>query len=425
MTAQATVTTRNEPMDRWDQLWNALPIAFVVIPALLSLTNEVRPLVLLLSALAIGWYWWMVLAHEEWQERLLPMLTYFAGLTTLTTALVWLDSSYFLMLIGTYVQAFILLPGMWAYGGALLATLSCSVGLVWEDFGVRNLPSLALSTAFTFAVGGTVRALANQNEQRRQMIGELEEQSVRLARLAEENADLQAQLLAQARESGVNAERQRMAREIHDTLAQGLIGIIAHLEAADRVLDDKRALRPRMATAQSMARDSLAEARRSVQALRPAPLADAMLPDALTKVAGEWSRSSGVRCEVTVTGTAAPLHPEVEVTLLRTAQEALANVSKHAGASRAGLTLSYMEDVVALDVKDDGGGFDPARQEGRTPGADGGFGLTAMRQRVTRLAGSLVIESAPGQGTGISATIPAIPAAVPNAASGEGQASAK
>lgn len=97
------------------------------------------------------------------------------------------------------------------------------------------------------------------------------------------------------------------------------------------------------------------------------------------------------------------------MTLLRATQEALANVAKHARASRVGLTLSYMEDLVTLDVRDDGVGFEPDARRA-TGGADGGFGLAGMRQRVQRLAGRLVIESEPGGGTAISASVPAIPA---------------
>ena len=115
--------------------------------------------------------------------------------------------------------------------------------------------------------------------------------------------------------------------------------------------------------------------------------------------------------EVETTGEARALHPEVEVTLLRVAQEALANVAKHAGASRAGITLSYMEDVVSLDVRDDGVGFAPDESNGSPAGgrpSGSGFGLIAMRQRVGRLAGQLEIESEPGAGTAVSASLPAI-----------------
>jgi len=142
-----------------------------------------------------------------------------------------------------------------------------------------------------------------------------------------------------------------------------------------------------------------------VHELRPQPLEAARLGEALAEVAGRWSALHGVPARVTTTGQPRPMPPDVEVTLLRTAQEALANVAKHAAATRVGLTLSFMDDEVALDVRDDGAGFDPA---GLRVSADGGFGLTAMRQRVEGLSGTLEIESEAGAGTAVSACIPAV-----------------
>ncbi len=232
------------------------------------------------------------------------------------------------------------------------------------------------------------------NLARKGMIAELADANHRLEEMIAENTGLQAQLLTQAREAGAGDERQRMAREIHDTLAQGLTGIVTQLEAAQQtVREDER--ERRIDNAKRLARDSLAEARRSVQALRPQVLEDSRLPEALAEEVARWSATSGVAGEMETTGQARLLHPEVEVTLLRVAQEALANVAKHAGAARAGVTLSYMEDVVSLDVRDDGAGFAVAPvEEGRANGhladgtsAAGGFGLISMRQRVTRLAG--------------------------------------
>jgi signal transduction histidine kinase len=108
------------------------------------------------------------------------------------------------------------------------------------------------------------------------------------------------------------------------------------------------------------------------------------------------------------------MRPEIEVALLRTAQEALANVAKHAEASRVGLTLSYMQDLVTLDVRDDGVGFDIRpryhARNGSSNGQSGGFGLAAMQQRVEGVAGTLQVESEPRAGTAISASVPAIPA---------------
>lgn len=126
-------------------------------------------------------------------------------------------------------------------------------------------------------------------------------------------------------------------------------------------------------------------------------------------MANRWADRATVSIEFTTTGTARPMHPEIEATLLRVTQEALSNVAKHADAARVGLTLSYMEDQVTLDVRDDGEGFAPGSVP---PGghATGGFGLTGMRQRIQRLAGTLNIESEPGGGTAISASVPAIAA---------------
>ena len=229
----------------------------------------------------------------------------------------------------------------------------------------------------------------------------------------EENAGLHAQLLTQAREAGVLDERQRMAREIHDTLAQGLTGIVTQLEATERAGHRPEQWRRHLDQARALARDSLSEARRSVQALRPEPLEDARLPDAIAHMAERWSRASGVVASVETTGEPRPLLAELEMTLFRVAQEALANVAKHAGASKVGLTLSYMDDTVLLDVRDDGAGFAaaPGAADGRRGQSQGqGFGLAAMRQRLQRVAGSLEIESAPGEGTAVNARVPAISA---------------
>ena len=195
-----------------------------------------------------------------------------------------------------------------------------------------------------------------------------------------------------------------MAREIHDTLAQGLAGIITQLEAAEQARDEP-ARRRHLDAARALARDSLAEARRSVHAMRPEALEAARLPEALAGEAARWSELHGVRADVTTTGEARPLRPEIEVTLLRAAQEALANVAKHAVAGRVGLTLSYMDDAVTLDVRDDGVGF---HVNGHAEGdGDGGYGLLGMRQRVGLLDGTMAVESEPGGGTAICVSVPA------------------
>jgi signal transduction histidine kinase len=255
--------------------------------------------------------------------------------------------------------------------------------------------------------------IGNEQQQRRaREVSALTEANARLEESLRHNADLQEQLLIQARESGISEERRRLAREIHDTLAQGLMGIITQLQAAQGAGgsgEDGGARRIELAI--GLARESLTEARRSVQALAPEPLAGARLPDAIQDVSQRWCQLHGLEVSFTTTGTPRVMPPEIEVALLRTAQEALANVAKHAHATRVGLTLSYMENLVTLDVRDDGVGFVTVNGSmPRRPRDDqGGFGLSGMRQRVQGVAGTLEIESEPDGGTAVCAAIPAAP----------------
>lgn len=203
--------------------------------------------------------------------------------------------------------------------------------------------------------------------------------------------------------TATEAERARLAREIHDTLAQGFAGIVTQLQAAEHAPDEVGRARHTDA-ALSLARDGLAEARRSVQALRPGALDTAGLPEAITETAQRWSQRTGIPVEVHVDGSARTLPVDAQVALLRIAQEALANVERHADARTVALTLHHDQRGVRLDVSDDGRGFDPAAPVDEA--ADGGYGLIAMRERITALAGRLDIESSPGHGTRIQVEVP-------------------
>jgi signal transduction histidine kinase len=253
------------------------------------------------------------------------------------------------------------------------------------------------------------------NDQREQALSDVREANRRLEAALAENAGLHQQLLTQARETAVFDERQRMAREIHDTLAQGLTGIITQLQAAEQTGHDPARWRRHLEAATGLARESLIGARRSVHELRPEPLETARLSDAISGVAERWSALHRIPVQFTTTGTVRPMSPEAEVALLRAAQEALANVAKHARAARVGVTLSYLEHDVALDVRDDGTGFAPSRSDATDappePVSTGGFGLLAMRQRIEALCGTLQIESELGAGTAVSACVP-VPAGV-------------
>jgi len=150
----------------------------------------------------------------------------------------------------------------------------------------------------------------------------------------------------------------------------------------------------------------MSEARRLVWALSPQDLEDTPLSEALTRLISWLSERSGVSAGMRVTGTPRQVQPEIEVTLLRAAQEGLTNVRKHASATRVVLTLSYMEDGITLDVQDDGVGFDPDEIRTVPDGAGGGFGLRAMRERVEHSGGTLLVESEPGRGTALVVDLP-------------------
>jgi signal transduction histidine kinase len=345
----------------------------------------------------------------------------FLALTGLSAALVISQPLFGFYVFTGYFWTWRLLKGRARLVGVALVAGTVAISQTgagpYRDAGA--LAALAAVWVINTGVAGTLTWFGwvgeEQHGRRGRELTELTRAHAELERAMTENAELHERLVAQARVAGVAEERRRMAREIHDTIAQGLAGIVTQLQAAQRADVDAGLGQPASAhvsAAIDLARSSLSEARRSVQALAPQPLDGARLSEAVREVADRWTALHGVPVTVATTGNARPIRPELEVALLRTAQEALANVAKHAHANRVGLTLSYMDDQVTLDVRDDGVGFETVNGAGPARPRDdgGGFGLTAMRQRVEGVAGRLAIESEPDSGTAISASVPAISA---------------
>ncbi|MEU3445950.1 sensor histidine kinase [Streptomyces thermolilacinus] len=330
---------------------------------------------------------------------------YFGVRTVLAFALTWLNPFFAIYASLGYFESRRVLPPRAVRAGLLVTAVtvagSQSGGLPpaapmgWAAFGALFLFNSVLAVVMDHMESKEAEKAA----ERAATITALEDALA-------ENAALHAQLVVQAREAGVADERRRLAAEIHDTIAQGLTGVIAQLQAVATTTDPALA-REHLDRAQALARLSLGEARRSVHNLSPFALEHDTLPEALKKTVAEWAERTGVDARFTVTGTEEPLHDEVAATLLRIAQEALANAARHARADRAGVTLSYMGDEVTLDVRDDGRGFDPLAVPPRT--GTGGFGLDGMRARAERVAGTVTVESEPGQGTAISARVPLVP----------------
>ncbi|MEV5337414.1 histidine kinase [Streptomyces sp. NPDC052676] len=234
----------------------------------------------------------------------------------------------------------------------------------------------------------------------------MERQSARQRALIDDLVRTRRVLAATERREGMLAERERLAREIHDTVAQGLSSQRMLLQAADRVWEtDPATARSHLRTAASVAEHNLAEARRFVHHLTPADLAGGAGLRAALAALAERETDADLTVRLHTEGTpAAPLPALVESAVLRIAQGALANVREHAAATTATLTLTCLEDQIVLDVADDGRGFDP-----RTPtdrGSVRGHGLPAIRARLRQLGGTLTIESSPGEGTVLSAAIP-------------------
>ena len=205
-----------------------------------------------------------------------------------------------------------------------------------------------------------------------------------------------ARLYAQSVDIGAVNERNRLAREIHDTLAQSLSAILLQLETADALLEtqqDRDRAQERVRSAIDLARNSLDEARRSVVDLRAAPLEGRTLAAALQDFVAAAAERTGIPIAMQSVGAARPLSPALEAGLYRVAQEALNNVQRHADAGHARLLLATTPAEVTLLIEDDGRGFDPAQ----TPANR--FGLTGMNERVKLLGGTLRIESCPGKGT--------------------------
>ena len=390
---------------RYERAFAWIPYITLLIGCLLSQFRaqpwSERLVTLGIVAVAGVWTWAITAgAGPSFRTRQGVIRIYFVGFLGLATWLIIRDPLFFVYAITGFFHAYLLRPWWVSFAGVATTSIVVNSLILIDnptpDAWVVFFIVVAIQTlAIGFGLLGGER-MHDLSEQRRVAVAELEA-------ALDENAGLHAQLVTQAREAGVLDERQRMAREIHDTIAQGLTGVITQLEAALNARDRQADLERHLDAANSLARESLTEARRSVEAVRPLPLEDSRLPEALTDVAERWSDVNGMSVQVTTTGTVRPLSPEVEVALLRAAQEGLSNVAKHAGASHTGITLSFMDGVVTLDVRDDGTGFLPGRNGG---GRRGGYGLIGMRQRVEQLAGTVAIESHPGDGTAVSIMIP-------------------
>ena len=292
-----------------------------------------------------------------------------------------------------------LLPLGWglAFSGSVLAVVIVAPILHHGTTSYANVFGPLIGGVFAFGISrGYLRLLRDAAERERLVAS--------LTRTQEEMAELQDELALAQRHSGAIAERTRISRDIHDTVAQALssIRLLAHAGAGRT--GDAEAART-LAQVEGLAGGSLADVRRIVAALAPAELEDGALAAALQRLLDRARDEAGLATELHVDDTLPILPTEIEVALLRTAQSALANVRLHSGATRVVMSLIDAEDAVRLDIIDDGAGFDLPEWE-RTAGAASSYGLRFMRARLRELGGGLDIETAPEEGTAISVHLP-------------------
>jgi signal transduction histidine kinase len=403
---------RRDAWERWINIWHGVFYLTLLIPTVFALLAPERiypKWLVLVFSLALGaWYgliivWLLPRVEERWQTSI--ALVFLIVAVVLWFPLASTHGAYLLTASSFYGLMWGILPFWMAVAGNVIFTGFLIGFLLWIqaqylgtpiDLPLDMLVTAIVVLAWAILLALWMRSVMKESKERKKLIKQLE--------AAQEN------LAAVERQAGILQERQRLAQEIHDTLAQGFTSIVMQLEAADQVLSQEEIhVRRHLGKASDTARESLAEARRLVQALQPESLEGASLPEVIRREAAAWGRETEVQTIYTLTGEPIALTPEYEVTLLRATQEALMNVRKHAQATQVSVTLSYMDDQVALDIQDDGVGFDPQLPILPAGQYGGGFGLQVMRQRVEQLGGEVILESSPRGGTTLVVQVPIIP----------------
>jgi signal transduction histidine kinase len=307
----------------------------------------------------------------------------------------WLapDTQTWLLFFALFPQLWAMLPTRWATVATVVVVLSFSL-VRWAqyDFTTDSLTEIVISGTISMGLSLSLGLFISR------IVGEAETR----AETIDELRATQARLSAAERDRGVHEERERISREIHDTLAQGFTSVVALSRAAEAALarDDVATARDRLALIERTAADNLDEARFIVAELTPGHLQSRTLVEALQRLGAAVSSENGLRADVHVAGEPVPLGGSAEIVIFRTAQEAVSNVRRHASATRVDLTLAYEGvDRVVLTVCDDGRGFDVG-------GGRSGFGLDGVRARAAEVGGAVELVSGPGTGTTLRLQVP-------------------
>ncbi|MEU4361413.1 sensor histidine kinase [Promicromonospora sp. NPDC023987] len=374
----------------WDAAFGAI-IALTAVALALAGTRGTQLAVAYtaMAAIVVAYLVWGARAARTRNQRL--AVQYLVVVVVGTGVTVSQGGVASLLLFIAFAQVWMLLESIrQGVIGCVALTVAVSVGISSQygfDLAVMGevVPQMMVTLVFAIGLGLWFHVAMRRAEEHVRLLGKLHV--------------AQTQLAQTSHEAGVLAERERLAREIHDTLAQGFTSVVMQAQAATAALDlgDDRAVRERLHVVEDTARDNLAEARALVAAFAPVALQDASLPQALGRLGSRFTEETGLAVTVE-TDRVGALSPTVEVVLLRAAQEAFANVRRHARARSVVVRLGQAEGEVTLTVSDDGRGI----------GTDvvDGFGLAGMRERVRSAGGTLAVGPGDGGGTTLCARVP-------------------
>ncbi|MFK0262128.1 sensor histidine kinase [Streptomyces angustmyceticus] len=409
---------------RWFGLWDSYFVVCYLVTTGLVFTSEVpqggRMIAIGALTLVVPWYAGigrpLMLRHESDRRNVVFPVGLFV-LFGVATAVDLMSSFALFALVPMLMMSLATRPAVVV---GVLGNL-VPVTMLWLRGGAEGpavlfvLLASLLGIALSVLLGLWIKRVVRQNREHAELIEELRRNREQVARLSHQ--------------AGISAERERLAREIHDTLAQSLTSIISLVQAADSEVEDAPALaREHLALVGRVAKESLVEARAFVADRTPASLRESSLAQALRRQADGLTAQSGLLVRFAVEGDERPLPMAVNVVLLRAAQEAGANVHKHAEARAVDLVLRYGAGQVGLRVADDGRGFDasePASAAGRDErrgtaghgqGDGGGFGLRGMAARVAEIGGVMSVTSEPGAGTVVEVKVPLAETAGPEEA---------
>jgi signal transduction histidine kinase len=382
----------NTGMRRWELLYGIVFVAVLATMAASSGSGTRTAVAAGAVAAMAPWYLVAGRPHIRSTEATVTRrsVIYITGIVVLFGVAVLLVPNAWFLAVALLPQCYEILPARWALIPALIMTALGAISVGYWNRGAAGLETAAglfvAVAAFTIAFGGYIGRIITQSGERASLIAQLEA--------------TRAQLAEVSREAGVMAERQRLAGEIHDTLAQGFSSMLMLIQAAEVQLESEPATaRGQLELAMRTARENLAEARTLVTGLASAQLQAGTLEDALRRITERTGAELGIDASFGIDGTGRQLQAATEVVLLRTGQEALSNVRKHAAAQSVAVRLCYGDTTVRLEVTDEGAGFDPAL-------VHGGYGLRGMRARVDEVGGTVAVRSARSQGTSVLVEVP-------------------